>query len=68
MAPPAVNCSSKSQCMRKLKTDASGKMTGCVCKGNGVFCGENCSCGTNSKPCQNKVRYLRSCAFHDSST
>ena len=55
-----VNCSCKSQCMRKLKTAASGKVTGCACKNSGVLCGEKCSCGTRNKPCKNKpVRSIK---------
>jgi hypothetical protein len=41
--------------MRKLKTAASGKVTGCACKHNGVKCGDKCSCGSRSKPCKNRV-------------
>ena len=39
--------------MRKLKTAASGKVTGCPCKNSEVLCGEKRTCRTTNKPCKN---------------
>ncbi|XP_078384476.1 uncharacterized protein LOC144666909 isoform X2 [Oculina patagonica] len=47
-----VSCSCKSTCSTRR---ASGTNRGCPCKGAGVHCGAECTCGTTTKPCRNKA-------------
>lgn len=35
-----------------------GQNRGCPCKGEGIHCGAECTCGSTAKPCKNKVRLL----------
>lgn len=51
-----VFCACKSTCSTKQARNAN---RGCPCKTEGVMCSSLCKCGSESKPCRNKVNYLR---------
>ena len=48
----ATFCKCKSACTTKRKENSS---RGCLCKGRNVLCTDECQCGTNNKPCRNRV-------------
>ena len=50
--PVATFCTCKSACTTKRKENGS---RGCPCKGRNVLCTDECNCGTNNKPCRNRV-------------
>ena len=50
--PVATFCKCKSACTTKRKENGS---RGCPCKGRNVLCTDECNCGTNNKPCRNRV-------------